>query len=275
MPTKPSISTEAFLELTQGKTVDPLLQQLEQQTKRTFQPALVEHLGEPSPDELFRVENLTKSYGTGAAYREAVKGVSFAVHEGEYVVIVGPSGSGKSTLLTLLAGLEPPSRGAVSVQGSRLDGFTEEALAWYHRGVVGLVFQNFNLLDSLSVLDNVAFPLLLSGVSKVEREDRALELLESFGLAEFAGFSPNQLSGGQQQRVAMARALVHNPLLMLVDEPTGNLDSRSAQTVTKSLADLHKQGKTIILVTHSAEFLPYADRIFYLRDGTLLTSTAP
>lgn len=274
MPTKPSISTEAFLELTQGTAIDPLLQQLEQQTRRTFLPALAEHMGPPAKGELFRVENLTKSYGTGAAYREAVKGASFAVHEGEYVVIVGPSGSGKSTLLTLLAGLEPPSRGAVSVQGNRLDAFTEEALAWYHRSVVGLVFQNFNLLDSLSVLDNVAFPLLLSGVPAAEREARALELLDSFGLAEFAGFSPNQLSGGQQQRVAMARALVHNPLLLLVDEPTGNLDSKSAQTVTQSLAELHKRGKTILLVTHSAEFLPYADRIFYLRDGTLLTSVA-
>jgi putative ABC transport system ATP-binding protein len=224
-------------------------------------------------DEVFRATNLTKAYGSGAGYTEVIKGISFSVRKGEYVVIYGPSGSGKSTMLHLLAGLEVPSRGEIRIRNHSISKFTDDELAMYHREEVGLVFQSFNLLESLLVWENVAFPLMLAGAPLDWRRHEAIKLLDRFGLAEFAGHYPNQLSGGQQQRVSLARALIHDPALLLIDEPTGSLDSKSADTVIKEIERLHKQdGRTIILVTHSQVFLPYATRVFYIKDGTLLTS---
>lgn len=233
-----------------------------------------EQLGGPSnQDAIFRCVNLTKAYGTGAAYTEVIKGISFNVAQGEYVVIYGPSGSGKSTLLHLLAGLEIPSRGEIWIRNQVIKDFTDDELTYYHREEVGLVFQNFNLLDSLSVWENVAFPLMLSGAPLEWRQHQALKVLEKFGMEDFASHFPNQLSGGQQQRVSLARALVHDPDILLVDEPTGNLDSKSTEAVIAEIDRLHKQEeRTIILVTHSKIFLPYATRVFYIKDGTLLTS---
>jgi putative ABC transport system ATP-binding protein len=228
---------------------------------------------ELSESEVFRCTNLTKAYGSGSAYTEVIKGVSFSVQKSEYVVITGPSGSGKSTLLHLLAGLEVPTRGEIRLRDQVIQEFTDDDLARYHREEVGLVFQNFNLIDSLLVWENVAFPLMLSGAPRDWREHEAVKLLDRFGMADFARHFPTQLSGGQQQRVAMARALVHDPEIILFDEPTGNLDSVSASAVINEIERLHKQElRTILVVTHSKAFLPYASRVFYIQDGSLLTT---
>lgn len=226
-----------------------------------------------SKQEIFRCTNLTKSYGSGAAYIEVIKGISFTVQQGEYIVILGPSGSGKSTLLHLLAGLETPNRGQIRMRNQVIQDFTDDDLSLYHREQIGLLFQSFNLLSSLLVWENVAFPLMLAGAPVDWRQHEALKMLDRFGMAEFAMRYPNQLSGGQQQRIALARALIHDPDLLLVDEPTGNLDSKSADLVIHELNRLHKEeNRTIILVTHSQVFLPFATRVFYINDGQLLTS---
>lgn len=257
--------------------MDAIQQELGQQLSpgNVESPAMeMDLLAEPfHEDEVFRATNLTKAYGSGAAYMEVIKGISFSVRQGEYIVIYGPSGSGKSTLLHMLAGLEVPSRGEIRIRNHSISKFTDDELAMYHREEVGLVFQSFNLIESLLVWENVAFPLMLSGAPVDWRRHEAIKLLDRFGLAEFASHYPSQLSGGQQQRVSLARALIHDPALLLIDEPTGNLDSKSADTVIKEIQRLHKQdGRTIILVTHSQVFLPYATRVFYIKDGTLLTS---
>ena len=226
--------------------------------------------------EIFRCSNLTKSYGAGASYIEVIKGISFSVQAGQYIVILGPSGSGKSTLLHLLAGLEIPNKGQIRLRNQVIEDFTDDDLALYHREEIGLLFQSFNLLPSLPVWENVAFPLMLAGAPVAWRQHEALKMLERFGMADYAARYPNQLSGGQQQRIALARALIHDPELLLVDEPTGNLDSRSAKVVMDELERLHRQeNRTIILVTHAEDFLPYADRVFYIHDGQLFTSDDP
>lgn len=262
-----------------GEIVDPLVEAIQKEFGQTLSPTEASSAVTPQaiqpfdPNDVFRASNLTKAYGKGASYVEVIKGISFNVKKSEYVVIFGPSGSGKSTLLHMLSGLEPPTRGEIRLRNFVLQSFTDEEMALYHREEVGLVFQNFNLLESLTVWENVAFPLMLSGAPLEWRRHEALKLLERFGMLDFAHHYPNQLSGGQQQRVALARALIHDPELLLIDEPTGNLDSKSAASVIAEIDRLHKQEKrTIILVTHASDFLPYADRVFYIRDGTLLTT---
>lgn len=272
---------EATLVYQGAPASDPLAEAIQKEMGRELTPSpltspiaqsLAEGLG-PVEGEVFRCMNLTKAYGEGSSYTEVIKGISFTVKKGDYIVIYGPSGSGKSTLLHMLAGLEPPTRGEIRVGSHSIHDFSDEELAIYHREEVGLVFQSFNLLDSLRVWENVAFPLMLAGAPLDWRRREALKMLERFGLLDFANHYPTQLSGGQQQRVALARALIHDPDLLLIDEPTGNLDSKSAKTVIEEIARLHSQeNRTIILVTHSQEFLQYATRIFYIRDGTLLTS---
>ena len=275
---------EAALNFQNGgeeQELDPLMQAIQEELGQTLMPSsggisVAQDQIATAPyeeSEVFRAVNLTKAYGEGAAYNEVIKGVSFIVREGEYVVIYGPSGSGKSTLLHLLAGLEVPTRGEIRVRNQAFSALSEDDIALYHREGVGLVFQSFNLLESLSVWENFAFPLMLAGAPKEWRQHEALKMLSQFGLGDFATHYPNQLSGGQQQRVSLGRALVHDPELLLIDEPTGNLDSKSADAVVQEISRLHKQeGRTIILVTHSQVFLPYATRVFYIRDGTLLTS---
>lgn len=274
--------TAAAYEFQQGgnTSVDPLVEAIQQELGKSLQPTA--QLGMPAlttddlpyeEGEIFRAVNLTKAYGQGAAYLEVIKGISFCVKEGEYVVIYGPSGSGKSTLLHMLSGLEPPTRGEIRIRNHAIQKFTDDEMAIYHREEIGLVFQSFNLLDSLTALDNVAFPLMLSGAPREWRLHESYKMLDRFGLAEFAGHYPNQLSGGQQQRVSLARALVHDPALLLVDEPTGNLDTKAADVVMSEISRLHLQEKrTIILVTHNREFLKHATRVFYIRDGTLMTT---
>jgi ABC-type lipoprotein export system ATPase subunit len=262
----------------EAEEVDPLVEAIQQQLGASLsagsaQGQAVEETAPYQEGEVFRAVSLTKAYGQGAAYLEVIKGISFTVMKGEYVVIYGPSGSGKSTLIHLLAGLERPTRGEIRIRNTSFSSFTEDEMALYHREGVGLVFQSFNLLESQKIWENVAFPLMLSGAPLEWRRHEALNMLERFGLADFAGHYPSQLSGGQQQRVSLARALIHDPAVLLIDEPTGNLDSKSAAVVMKEIERLHEQEqRTIILVTHSQEFLPYASRVFYIRDGTLLTS---
>lgn len=277
-------AAEAAIAFQRGEEADrpdPLVDAIQQELGQQLAPSTLEDpimstdlFVEPyHENEVFRATNLTKAYGSGAAYVEVIKGISFSVREGEYVVIYGPSGSGKSTLLYLLSGLEKPTRGEIRIRNHSITTFSDDELAMYHREEVGLVFQNFNLIDSLYVWENVAFPLMLSGAPLDWRRHEAIKILDRFGLGEFINHYPSQLSGGQQQRVSLARALIHDPALLLIDEPTGNLDSKSAQNVEKEIQRLHKQdGRTIILVTHSQVFLPYATRVFYIKDGTLLTS---
>lgn len=220
--------------------------------------------------EIFRIENLTKSYGQGSAYTEVIKDVNLTINAGEYLLIIGPSGSGKSTLLYLLAGLETPSRGSVHVSGQDLLSFDRNALAIFHRINIGIVYQDFHLLPSFTILENVAFPLVLQGLRTRKREERAMEVLQRFGIDALADHLPSQISGGQQQKAAIARAMMNMPPILLIDEPTGNLDTKSSQEVMDIINMLHKTGgRTIILVTHNTEFIKYSTRTVHITDGKI------
>ena len=198
---------------------------------------------------------------------QALFDINFEVKKGEFVAIVGPSGSGKSTLMNILGLLDQPTDGSYDLDGHNVAQLRENTLAEIRNKKIGFVFQSFNLLNRTSALDNVALPLMYSGVSRSERERRAKEALSAVGLAEKIKSKPNQLSGGQQQRVAIARALVTNPEIILADEPTGNLDTKTGEEIMKIFKDLNKQGKTIILITHSLEIAKEAKRTIRIKDG--------
>lgn len=199
-----------------------------------------------------------------------LRNVSLSFQEGEFVIIFGPSGSGKSTLLNLIAGLEWPTAGRIMIRSRDLTKYDNEQLARYHRLKMGMVFQSFNLIKSLNVWENVALPQTADGVRYGRRQRRAKHLLKLLGLGQFMNRHTNELSGGEQQRVAIARALVNNPFLLLVDEPTGNLDSKSADDVMRILHGLHYHSKhTIILVTHNPDYLHFASRVIYIQDGEI------
>lgn len=219
---------------------------------------------------LISLEYVSKSFGDDFLDYEqfVLKNVSLTIQKGEFVIIFGPSGSGKSTLLNLIAGLERPSAGKVRLKRRDLTRMDDDELAVYHRRRMGMVFQNFNLVKSLNVWENVALPQTADGVAIGFRFRRAAELLKLFGLGTYTHRHINELSGGEQQRLAIARALVNNPLLLLVDEPTGNLDSKSADDVMRLLHGLHYHAHhTILLVTHNPDYLHYATRVIYLQDG--------
>ena len=219
--------------------------------------------------ELVRTDRLTRRYVMGENVLSALDGVTLTFEQGEVAVIVGRSGSGKSTLLQLLGGLDRPTSGEVYVRGKRLAETTEDELALYRRQDVGFIFQFFNLVPTLSALQNVELPLVLAGIPKVERRRRAAELLERVGLEPRREHRPGQLSGGEQQRVAIARALVHGPPLLLADEPTGNLDSKTASEILDLLKTL--AGKTILIVTHDRGLADgFARRLVELRDGKVV-----
>ena len=223
----------------------------------------------PRMTELVRTEALTRRYVMGENVLSALDGVSLGFEQGEVAALVGRSGSGKSTFLQLLGGLDRPTSGNVLVRGRRLAESSEDELALYRRTEVGFIFQFFNLVASRSALQNVELPLVLAGVSKPERRRRAEALLERVGLAGRREHRPNQLSGGEQQRVAIARALVHDPPLLLADEPTGNLDSRTAGEILDLLRTL--TGKTILVVTHDRSLADsFARRTVELRDGKVV-----
>jgi putative ABC transport system ATP-binding protein len=221
---------------------------------------------------IIQVQNLVKHYQHGANHVEALRGVSFEVHQGEFVAIMGPSGSGKSTLMQILGCLDRPSTGTYEFCGVPVEQLDDDALAGIRNRKIGFVFQSFNLLPRLSAWGNVALPLLYAGSSRQERKQMALEALARVGLEDRVEHRPNELSGGQQQRVAIARALVNNPVMILADEPTGNLDSRVGMEIMNMLQGLNRLHQvTVMLVTHDSRIAAYCQRRLSLQDGKLVT----
>ncbi|HLZ23284.1 MAG TPA: ABC transporter ATP-binding protein [Ktedonobacterales bacterium] len=219
--------------------------------------------------QLIELTGVSKVYDGGAA-QTALSELTLYIEQGQFAAIMGPSGSGKSTLLNLIAGLDKPSSGQVTVDGVSVNRLGEAALARFRRRHLGFVFQFFNLLNQLTVLDNVVLPAQLAGMRASQAKDRARELLRQLGIAEKANAYPARLSGGQRQRVAIARALVNSPVVLLADEPTGALDSQSGEQVMELLAQIHREGQTVVMVTHDARLAAsYADRVIGLRDGRL------
>jgi ABC-type lipoprotein export system ATPase subunit len=222
---------------------------------------------------VLRTRALAMEYGQGAGVVRALDGVELDVASGETLAVMGPSGCGKSTLLHLLGGLERPSAGEVWLAGRRIDQLSEKALARLRRQAIGFVFQAFHLMDELTAAENVELPALLAGRSPRAARRQAAELLERVGLSDRAGYLPSALSGGQRQRVAIARALSNQPLLVLADEPTGNLDSGSTLDVLRLLDSLRSAGQTLLIVTHDSRIAATADRLISMRDGTFVEET--
>ncbi len=222
---------------------------------------------------VLRTRGLRKEYGREASLVRAVDGVDLEVARGETVAIMGPSGCGKSTLLYLLSGLDRPTGGEIWLDGQDLGQLSERALARLRRDAIGFVFQAFHLMDELTAVENVELPALLAGRSPRAARKQAEELLERVGLANRAKFLPTQLSGGQRQRVAISRALVADPLVVLADEPTGNLDSASTKDVLRLFDHLHQAGQTLVIVTHDPRIAATADRMISMRDGMFVDQT--
>jgi putative ABC transport system ATP-binding protein len=229
----------------------------------------------PNNRPVVEVRHLTKVFGSGHAQVEALRGIDLTVAANEFVAIMGSSGSGKSTLLHLIAGLDAPTSGTIRVGDDDLSSLNDDQLTLLRRRRMGFIFQAFNLLDALTAEENVALPLLIDGVSETEAHQRAVACLERVGLASRRNHLPKQLSGGEQQRVAIARALVTSPLLLLADEPTGNLDSANGSqviTLLRNLVDQH--GQTILMVTHNPSHAEMTDRLIRLRDGCVVAEPA-
>lgn len=207
----------------------------------------------------------------GGQIVRALDGVDLDIDEHTFTVVMGPSGSGKSTLLYLLGGLDHATSGEISINGQRLDQMDENTLALFRRRTMGFVFQSFNLIPSMTALENVAFPMQFAGVAAVRRSQQARSILEQVGLGQRAEHRPTELSGGQQQRVAIARALVNDPSLILADEPTGNLDTSSGAAVMQLLSDLHNAGRTILVVTHDPRMTRFATHKIFLLDGRIVS----
>src|SRR5580693_4704526 len=224
---------------------------------------------------VLRAQGLRKDYGRDASLVRAVDEVDLEVAPGETVAIMGPSGCGKSTLLYLLGGLDRPTAGEIQLDGQDLGRLSERGLARLRRRAIGFVFQAFHLMDELTAVENAELPALLAGRSPRTARRRAEELLERVGLANRARFLPTQLSGGQRQRVAVARALVADPLVVLADEPTGNLDSASTRDVLQLFDQLHRAGQTLVIVTHDVQVAATADRMISMSDGAFIKQTMP
>jgi putative ABC transport system ATP-binding protein len=222
---------------------------------------------------VLRARGVRKEYGREASLVRAVDGVDLDVAAGETLAVMGPSGCGKSTLLHLLGGLDRPTGGEIWLAGQRVDRLSERGLARLRRDAVGFVFQAFHLMDELTAVENVELPALLAGRSSRAARRRAMGLLDQVGLADRARFLPSALSGGQRQRVAIARALVADPLLVLADEPTGNLDSEATVDVLRLFESLHEAGQTLIIVTHDSRIAATADRLIGMRDGAFVDET--
>ena len=218
-----------------------------------------------------QVKGLTKHYQMGGQIVRALDGVDVDMDSHTFTVVMGPSGSGKSTLLYLLGGLDRATSGEISVDGKRLDQMDENALALFRRRTMGFVFQSFNLIPSMSALENVAFPMQFAGATARHRKEQARNILEQVGLGNRAEHRPTELSGGQQQRVAIARALVNNPSMILADEPTGNLDTSSGAAIMQVLSDLHNSGRTVLVVTHDPRMIRFATHKIFLLDGRIVS----
>ena len=226
-------------------------------------------------DVLIDVQNVTRIYTMGARTLYALREVSVQIMRGEFVAVVGPSGSGKSTLLNLVGGIDKPTDGQVWVNGTRIDTLNENALAKWRRNHIGIVFQFFQLLPTLTALENVTLPMELRGDASRDRRQRAQAMLERVGLGARAAQLPSELSGGEQQRVAIARALVNDPPILLADEPTGNLDSANAEGIIALLREFADAGKTILLITHEANLARAAQRTILMHDGEIVMQPFP
>ena len=216
-----------------------------------------------------RLRDIKKIYKMGGQELAALNGINLDIKRGEFAALMGPSGSGKSTLMNILGCLDRPTVGSYELEGKEVAHLSDDELAVMRNKHIGFVFQNFNLLSRISSLENVALPLVYAGVGASERRKRAQEVLEAVGLGDRAGHLPNELSGGQRQRVAIARALVNNPEIMMADEPTGNLDTKSTKEIMEIFQEMHGRGKTIILVTHEPEIAVCANRQLLVRDGVI------
>lgn len=220
-------------------------------------------------EEIIRFQEIYKHYRVGAMVVEALRSVTLSIHRNDYMAIMGPSGSGKSTLMNILGCLDTPTGGAYYMNGKDVSKMEDNQLADIRNREIGFVFQTFNLLPRYSALENVMLPLIYAGVSKAERVERGEMVLEQVGLKDRMAHKPNELSGGQRQRVAVARALVNNPTIILADEPTGNLDSKTSIDIMNLFSEIHSKGNTIVLVTHEEDIAQHAYRIVRLRDGLI------
>ena len=228
---------------------------------------LIAEAGHTAENSVIFMEQVQKIYKMGEEYIYALRGLTMGVKKNEYVAIMGPSGSGKSTLMNLIGCLDSPTTGNYFFNGTNVAGLDDDDLAEIRNREIGFVFQTFNLLPRSDSLHNVELPLIYAGVGKEERRQRALQALEQVGLADRAGHKPNELSGGQRQRVAVARALVTRPSIILADEPTGNLDSKTGEDIMRLFRELRDQGNTLIVVTHEEEIARHAERIVRIKDG--------
>lgn len=223
--------------------------------------------------ELIRLEALTKHYKVGTEIVKALRSVTLSIYKNEYVALMGPSGSGKSTLMNILGCLDSPTSGSYFLNNQDVSKMVDNQLAEIRNKEIGFVFQTFNLLPRSTALDNVALPLIYSGVGKGDRINKALEVLDQVGLSDRVDHKPNELSGGQRQRVAVARALVNTPSIILADEPTGNLDSKTSVEIMSLFNDIHRAGNTIIVVTHEEDIALHAHRVIRLLDGEVESDT--
>ena len=227
----------------------------------------------PTTDAILQLRGITRDFKLGAQTVHVLKGIDLDISKNEYVALMGPSGSGKSTLMNLLGCLDTPTSGSYELNGTDVSSLNDNALAEIRNSEIGFVFQTFNLLPRSTALVNVALPLVYAGLSKEERLSRAAEVLEQVGLADRMDHRPNQLSGGQRQRVAVARALVNKPALILADEPTGNLDSKTSIEIMKLFDDIQAAGNTVVLVTHEEDIAQHAKRVIRLVDGNIDSDT--
>ncbi len=222
---------------------------------------------------VIKIRNITRDFPLGNEIVKVLKGIDLDIERGEYVALMGPSGSGKSTLMNLLGCLDTATSGSYELNGKDVSNMTDDELAEIRNKEIGFVFQTFNLLPRTTALENVALPMIYAGVSKSDRTERAKQVLTNVGLADRMDHKPNQLSGGQRQRVAIGRALVNKPSIILADEPTGNLDSKTSEEIMALFNEIHKAGNTVIVVTHEEEIAEHAQRIIRLRDGIVESDT--
>jgi len=228
----------------------------------------------PRPDVIILTHKLTREYDMGSELVRALRGVSVQIQKNEYVAVMGPSGSGKSTLMNLIGCLDTPTSGEYWLNGQKVSDLADDELARIRNKEIGFVFQTFNLLPRADALHNVELPLIYAGLATRKRRDHAAQALERVGLGDRMDHRPNELSGGQRQRVAIARALVNEPSILLADEPTGNLDSTTSSEIMAVFAELHRQGQTVVMVTHEHDIAAHAARVITLRDGLVATDQA-